>query len=118
MTQTFATTNDTNDFYIDNNGNIAIVSGIEAVLQACATAAKAQLGEMIYAIDQGVPNFQTLWVGVPNIQQWEVALSTTLENVPGVVSVTQLNVIIANNELSYTATIQTTYGESTINGIF
>lgn len=127
MTQTFTTQNvaatattpaSYNDIFIGPNGNLAISTGLQAVLQACATAAKLQLGEAIYYVDNGVPNFQLIWNGVPNIQQWEVALTNVLESVVDVVDVLSLNVIVANNAVSYTAVILTIYGEGIVNGNF
>lgn len=115
MTQTFAT-NSNNDLYIGNDGNLVIFTGINAVLQACSNAAKAQLGEMVLAIDQGVPNFQLIWKGAPNIPQWEAALITTLEEVDGVDHVESVTVTIINNVLTYIATIVTIYGTGEING--
>lgn len=117
MPQTL-TVNQNNDIFLDTNGNISTSFGIDAVLQACKTAAQAQLGEMIYAVNQGVPNFQTLWDGTPNVAQWEVALTNVLEAVLNVVNVLSLTVTIQNNQLIYQAIILTTYGEGTLNGIF
>jgi len=117
MTQTF-TTNANNDIFINDQGNLDISTGLNGVLQACQTAAKAQLGEMIYATTSGVPNFQTLWNGSPNIQQWEAALTNVLESVTGVSNVLSLDVSVNNNAVSYTATILTMYGEGALNGNF
>lgn len=115
MTKTFATNNN-NDLFIGNDGNLAIVNGQQAVLQACATAAKAQLGEMIYATNRGLPNFQTVWVGSPNLAQFEAALRQTLLSVNGVTEITDLSTSVTNNTLFYTATIKTIYGMGTLNG--
>lgn len=108
--------NEKNDIYIGADGNLAMATGVAGVMQACAHAAKAQLGEMIYAIDKGVPNFQTVWKNTANVAQFESYLRTTLEEVQDVTEVKQLEVRVANNVLSYVATIQTIYGEGTVNG--
>jgi hypothetical protein len=115
MPTTFAG-NENNDLYIGPDGNLAIFTGIEAVLNNCATAAKAQLGEMIFAVDQGIPNFQTIWVGNPNIPQFESALRTTLLGVDGVIEILDLDVQISNNILTYIAVINTIYGRGTFSG--
>lgn len=117
MVQTLAT-NAQNDIYIQSNGTISLVSGETAVEFGCASAARAQLGEMIYNTTQGIPNFQAVWIGSPNLATFEAYLRNTLLNVAGVTSIASLTVTYANNVLSYVADIQTQYssGSTTING--
>lgn len=115
MTKTFKT-NDANDLYLGPDGNLVVVLDQEAVMQACENAAKSQLGEMMFQTEDGVPNFQTIWVGSPNIAQFEAALRRTLEQVDGVKEVAELSASVANNVLTYTASIITDYGAGVING--
>lgn len=114
MTQTF-TTDSNNDIFIGSNGNLSISSGIEGVLQACQTAAKAQLGEMILAIQSGVPNFQTIWESTRNVAQFEAYLLRTLLSVDGVRGVKELTTAVNNGILSYSAVIVTIYGTGELN---
>jgi hypothetical protein len=116
MTKTFAT-NANNDLYIGKDGNLVIQTGLLAVRDACSTAAKAQLGEMVLDTTRGIPNFQTVWIGAPNIPQFEAALRSTLEAVADVVRVVSLNSSISNGTLTYTAVILTTYGQTFISGL-
>lgn len=115
MTRVF-TVDSNNDLVLASDGNLGISEALEAVLQACEHAAKAQLGEMILATNEGVPNFETVWSGTPNVAQFEAALRRQLLRVQGVTSVAELTAIVANNILSYNATIVTIYGQGTING--
>lgn len=116
MAQTFAV-NSNNDLYLDRNGNLAIVRDLQAVLQDCEHAAKAQLGEMIFAADEGIPNFQTIWNGGnPNIAQFEAALRQNVGAVVGVTSIRNIDILIQNNTLTYTMTIVTIYGAGVISG--
>ncbi len=115
MTKTFSV-NENNDIFIGNDGNLSISAGLQAVLFVCANAAKAQLGEMVLQVEQGIPNFQTIWSGSPNVAQFEAALRTTLLNVADVTEVSNLSIAISNNVLSYTTTINTIYGNGIING--
>jgi urea transporter len=115
MTQTFAV-NTQNDLYLDNNGNLAIVYDLTATLQACAQAAKTLLGEMVLNINQGIPYFQTVWVGVPNTQQFNAALRAAFFSVAGVVEVVSLMTQQVNNALQYTAVIRTIYGTGGLTG--
>lgn len=115
MTQTFST-NQNNDIFLNAEGNLSISTGIQAVADACASIAKTQLGEMMFEIGQGLPNFQTVWKGNPNIRLWQSYLQTSLQNVAGVTSVDNIELDIENNVLSYVATITTIYGITQITG--
>ena len=115
MTQTIAT-NSNNDIYLDASGNLAIFSGQLAVEQACATASKLQLAEAIYQTNLGIPNFESVWNGTPNLAIFESYLRQTLMNVEGVVAVTSLNVSVSKNVLSYQAQIESVYGSLYLNG--
>jgi hypothetical protein len=115
MTRVF-TVDENNDLVIASDGLLSISSGLEAVLQACEQAAKAQLAEMVLAVEQGVPTFQTVWNGAPNVSQFEAYLRRQLQNVTGVREVSAVEVTVANNVLSYTATILTQFGQGVLNG--
>lgn len=115
MTQTFAS-NKNNDLYLGHDGNIVILSGQQAVMAACQTAAQAQLGEMVLAKNAGIPNFQVVWNGSRNLAIFESYLRSTLLAVDGVLSVVSVSLKLTNDVLSYAATIKTIYGELQING--
>lgn len=115
MVKTFATDKN-GDFTIGSNGSLKLLDGLAAVLDACASAAKVQLGEMMFAVDKGLPNFQVVWKGAPNIPQYEAALLTTLKNVAGVFAVENLEITISGKQLNYTAVIVTEFGTGTLNG--
>ena len=106
-----------NDIYLDANGNLAMVTGLDAVAQDCLNAMKAQLGEMPLALTRGVPTDATIWSRyLP--AQFEAASRALLLTVPGVVSVKAFDVTRAGNVASYVATIQTIYSDDllTISG--
>ena len=113
MVQTFAT-NQANDIFIDATGSLSIISGIAAVEAACATATKAQLGEMVFATETGIPNFQTLWVGTPDYSLWKSAILSTLQNVAGIVAVSSLNLSVNGSTVSYVAQITTEFSATPI----
>ncbi len=115
MTQTF-TTDSRNDLTLAADGNLSISTGLQGVLQACATAAKAQLGEMVLALNRGVPNFQTIWNSRRNVAQFEAFLRATLESVSGVQKVDELTVNVENSVLKYSAVIVTDFGAGALNG--
>lgn len=105
-----------NDIFIGPDGSLALRSGLLAVMQACEHAAKTLLGEMVFAVDEGLPNFETIWNGSPQRGQFEAHLRRALLAVPDVTEVSELNTVVSNNELSYSATIKTTYGPGNLNG--
>lgn len=115
MTTTLGT-NSSNDIFLDPAGNLTVLIGLPAVMGACATAAKAQLGEMVLAVGQGIPNFQTVWKGTPNYPLFASYLRTALSNVLGVKKVEDLTMSSKDNILKYTATISTEFGRQVING--
>ena len=115
MTRTLAV-DDNNDIFVGADGNIAQATGLQAVLFACEHAAKAQLGEMIYAVDEGMPNFQVVWNGSPNLRQFEASLRATLLAVPDVTGIASVEIDASGAALVYQATIQTIYGTGVING--
>lgn len=105
-----------NDLTLAPDGNLSISADLQAVLFTCEQVAKAQLNEMVLSVDQGMPNFQTVWVGAPNIAQFEAYLAARLQAVTGVQRVIGVEARASNGVLRYTATIQTIYGEGVING--
>jgi hypothetical protein len=103
-----------NDLYVGANGSLATVAGLDAVMQAAQQAAQTQLGEMLYAVDQGVPNFATVWNGAPNVPQFGAFLRRTLLAVENVTGVESVEVTRSGNVLTYVARIQTIYGTGEI----
>ena len=115
MVQTFGT-NSSGDIYLNAAGNLALLSGEPAVSAACVTASLMQLGEAIYQTNLGLPTFQTVFSGVPNVAIYESYLRQTLMAVPGVVSVTSITAKVENNVFSYVATIESVFGRLFLNG--
>lgn len=108
--------NSENDVYLGADGNIVVLSGIEAVAGACYTISKSRLGEMVLTTTQGIPYFETTWAGVPNLKIWQSYLTNALRNVSGVTGIKSIEPQINDNILSYTAVIETQYGTTTISG--
>ena len=115
MTKTLGT-NAANDLYLGAGGNLVLLSGLPAVLAACASVARSQLREMVLTQQAGIPNFQTVWTGAPNLAIWKQYLRKQIENVSGVIEVASLTASVSKGVLSYTATIRTEFGEGSING--
>src|ERR1700753_607681 len=104
MTKTFATTNEFipvpnfnpaapeylagyNDLYLGVDGNLILSTGQDAVLYSCQNLARTVLGECVLQTTRGLPNFETVWNGTPNLAQWEIALRAALLSVDGVIEI-------------------------------
>lgn len=106
-----------NDLFLGGDGNLATATDLAATMQACAHAAKTLLAEMVYAADEGIPYFDVVWSGSPNLVQFEAFLRRALLAVDGVQLLAGLDVARAGgNVLTYNATIQTIYGTASLNG--
>ena len=106
-----------NDILIDKK-QITIRSGLQAVLENCEQACKAQLGEMVLNQTEGVPNFQTIWRGASNIVQFENFLRRAILSVSDVTGIESLNVEVVSNTVVYVAQIKTVYGSGVVqNGL-
>lgn len=109
--------NENNDLFIDATGNLAMVQDVEAVMQNCKTAMQAQMGEMIYRIDDGMPTRETAFDRY-NAAQFEAAGRSVLLRVEGVRSIESFDVSRNGDVLAYRATIGTIYGNMVItNGL-
>jgi hypothetical protein len=106
--------NQQNDIYLGADGNIVFLSSLQAVVAACKTACLTQLGECVLQTGIGLPNFQTIWVGVPDYAIWETYLQNTLLDVEGVTSVQSIRLAVSNNVLSFVAEIITQFGNALI----
>lgn len=107
MTTTIAE-NANNDMYLGSDGNIAFVSGVYAVAQLSASRVEAQRGEMIYALDEGMPTRETAW-DVFNPAAFIAAARAIITDTPDVTAVPTFVLQQTDNDLTYTATIQTIY---------
>jgi len=110
--------NENRDLYLDSSGNIAISTDLQACLEACENAVSTLLGEQIYQIDEGMPNFELIWNGTPNYKQFEIAIRNTLESVENVLEVTNFSFDVAeSNTFRYNAEIKTIFGLGVVNGL-
>lgn len=116
MTKTLGLSASAHDLYLGADGNIAVLEGLPAVAAACETASLAQLGEMVLATTSGLPNFQAVWTGAPNLALWRQYLMDTLLGIEGVLAVSDLTVDRSGGVLAYRAIIETTFGKTAVNG--
>ena len=99
-----------NDIYLNSIGNISVSTGIQAILENCAQAAKTRLGEEVLNTNAGIPYFSAVFVGIPNLEQTEAAFRAAWLAVTGVIEVVSLVFAQQSNTLVYSAIIRTTEG--------
>lgn len=75
------------DLTIDSNGNIAMLTGIAAILQDVASSVRLFLGELWYDTSQGVPYFTQILGKLPPSQLLQSQLVGAAMSVPGVTAV-------------------------------
>lgn len=114
MTSTTFGLNAANDIYINSAGSLQVDNGLQALVDACKNASQALLGEEVLTTGNGVPYFQALFTGNPNIAAFQNGLTNALNSIPGVTSVSNLSISVADNILTFVATIQTIYGPTTL----
>lgn len=111
-------TNDNNDIYLDSFGNIAMATDMQSILQTCENVSKTRLGEMMFATDQGIPYFETIFNGSPHLEAFSSALRSAILQVVGVDDIISMNFNqISNNSISYTIVIRTYLGQGTIQNV-
>lgn len=115
MTRTFFVDGN-NDLVIGEDDRLSIVDGLTAVLQNCEHVAKSIRNEMVLAQGRGLPYFEAIWIGVPNVPLWEAVFRSQILAVADVLAVVALDTRREGETLLYTATIQTLYGTGQING--
>lgn len=100
-----------NDLFVNTSGSISVSTNQDALVFMCEHVAKTILGELVLQGDVGIPYFQTMWNGTPNLAQAENALRAAWLNVDGVLGIVSLASFVQDNTLFYNATIKTVYGE-------
>ena len=105
---------DNRDLFLNSRNDISMNSDLDACLQTCESVAMLLKGEDIYNINEGLPNFELIWDGFPNIPQYRAALISAIEKVNDVIKVSNYDFIVNNNELIYNIEIETTFGNGVI----
>lgn len=114
MTTTFQV-DDKNDLLM-TSGTLTMATGVNAVLLVCEHAAQAILGEMVFATNDGMPYFETVWTGNPTTAPFEAAFRLRIPRIEGVESIEELTTEQVDGRMAYYAVINTIYGQGQING--
>jgi len=105
-----------NDLFIGADGNLSFVRDVEAVSQNGVHYGKTLRNEMIHEYDLGIPFFMVAFGSSVTLSQYEAATKQRLLQTPGVTGIRSFDVVQEADVLKYTATIETIYGLSVING--
>lgn len=109
-------TNDSNDIFLGQDGNIAVLSDLQACVQSCEHASQTLLNELPYAQSRGIAFFDNGLSASPKLGLYEVQLRRILLTVPNVQKVLYVGFKLDNTDLSYEAQIQTSFGVETVRG--
>jgi hypothetical protein len=99
------------DIYVDTSGNLAVGTGQTALLQICQAYLEAQLREMVFQFNQGIPTFDDIFQG-NNISAYVAAGRQRLMSIPSVVSVKSFTAKYVGNQFQYMAQILTIYSDT------
>lgn len=105
-----------NDLVIGSDGLLSFAVDVEAVSQNAAHYGKTLRNEMLHEFDLGIPFFIVAFGANLTIQQYEAATKQRLLQTPGVTGIKAFDVVQEGDILKYTATIETIYGLSEVNG--
>jgi len=108
--------NENRDIFATEGGRLALVTGLDAIVQYAGHVVRAQLGEMIYAQNRGVNTLQSLFSGSPNVLSFENSVRNQIRRIPEVIAIESFDITIANNEANYNIVIRTTFGNGVVNG--
>jgi hypothetical protein len=104
-----------NDCYVDRNGQLAINTGLAALVQTCEHAMRGLLGEMVFSTPRGLPYWETVFTSTPKLRLFEDSARRTLRGIAGVLSVDSFVCEMREGILMYQAVIRSVYGSVTIN---
>lgn len=110
--RTFLT--DRNNDLVISDGNLTILSGLDAALQLSRHYAQTLHGEMIHDMTSGIRMFDTAF-NRPRLALFANELRKRIMQVPDVVSVPDVDVRVSGENMIYSATIETIYGAGVIN---
>lgn len=110
-------------FFVNENNNIQVKNGmlvlardIDAIGQQCKRLMQSRIDEFLYAQGRGIDYFGNPFSNSPNVVLFESDARTQVLSVSGVVSIPDFEAVVVDNTMTYSMTIRTIYGETSING--
>ena len=108
--------NKENDIYLDANGNLAIKTDLEALGDILINKSETNKGELLFNQPKGIDFFNTIFSNPAYPSLFQNQLLNQLENTQSVIQINDFTAKTAKDVYSYTANIQSEYGELTLNG--
>lgn len=108
--------NENNDIYLDNSGNLAIKTDLDAMGDICVNKSQTVQGELLFNQEKGIDFFNTIFSSptYPDLFQNEVI--SQLEDTESVNTVNNFKGEASDGIYSYTTKIQTDFGQVVLNG--
>lgn len=107
--------NNNNDLYL-NGSNIALKSDKEALGDIYVNKVQTVKGELVYNTDKGIDYFNTVFSEPVYPDVFQNQVKNEILGTSQTEAITGYTQSIADNVLSYTANIKTSYGNITLNG--
>lgn len=98
------------------NGQLKIATDKEAIGAVCLSNIRTNKGELLLNTSAGIPYFDVLFGCTPNLDKFKIGLQESIMKVDGVDSINSIEFSTDNDVLKYEISINTKYGEVTING--
>lgn len=105
-----------NDICIDDSGDIALASGLDAYATIIADEIRTCLGELQLNTEVGIPYFETIFKGVNAVSIWRMYVTRATTALPFVKNIRSMDVEIDSQSkvLSYTMEVETDEGVVTV----
>ena len=113
---TLAREPETNDLFLDTNGNIALAFGKDAYEQIVNAKMKTVSGEVPFNLRLGLPYFDTVFKSASNIEIWRSEAIRMLKGISFVDDVLSFDCNFSQGVVKYTSKILTKSGAVELNG--
>lgn len=108
-------TDESGNLAFSAEGGLIIISNAEALAQTVEEYVKTMRGEMIFKTTHGI-RWNLVLGNTVSAALVESFLRERINQVEGVTGVQSIDISVGGNSLFYSATIQTIYGETDVNG--
>lgn len=109
-------TNENNDIYVGNSGNLAMLQDINALANVSKNKVLTTLGEPQFNILDGIPYFETVFTDTPIIDLFQAKQIEALESLEHVNKVSNYNYTQENGIYNYSVNINSDFGDIQLNG--
>ena len=108
--------NSNNDIYLDSSNNLAVKTDLNAMGDILVNKAQTNYGELLFNNPKGIDFFNTVFTSPAYPDLFQNQLLNQFEDTEAVERIAGYESKVEKNVYSYTAKIQTQYGEVNLNG--